>query len=115
MLKNFSCGPEISIDGPVTPIEYTGLSNIADALGFINLSIMAPHVFPQALSNVSANDGYKLSTRNKSGVFYFSTFSLLFFGRKSFGTKITPVPATIIISWDFMLFYVIRGPQFKTV
>ena len=65
---------------------------------------MAPFDFTQDLSTVTDNDVSRLSMIKAPGRIYFPTFSLLFPGRTHFGAKLTPVPATIILSWEFKLF-----------
>ena len=55
-VENSSCGPEIAIDGPGLPREYTGWTNIVDDLGLMNLPTISLLVLPLALSNVVAND-----------------------------------------------------------
>ena len=56
LLKISSCGPDTTIDVPGPSSKYGGCPNIFYALGLMNLSTMAPLVFPRALSTVVANN-----------------------------------------------------------
>ena len=115
MLKNSSCGPDTAIDGPGPSIKYTGCTKCFDALGLMKLPKIAPLLLPRDLANVVANDSSKLSMINKSGGISFTTFSLLHPGGISFGTRLIPGPATIVLSWVFNYFYGLGGPYLKTV
>ena len=79
LLKHFSCGPYIEMDSPGPSNEYNGWPNSVDTLGFMNLSTMSPLVLPQDLSNLVANDVYKLSMVNSywGGSFQFFLFYAL--------------------------------------
>ena len=76
----------------------------------MNLSTMSPTVFPPALYTVVSNDVSKFSMINASGGFSFPTFSLLLPGITQFGDKLTPVPATTVLSWYFTMFCSTGGP-----
>ena len=82
---------------------------MVDAIFFMNLSTMALLELPQDLSTVVAKDVSKLSMINTSGGFSLPFFSLMFTGRKTFGAKLTPGPATIVLSWEFMSFCGLGG------
>ena len=74
LLKNSPCGPDTAIDRPGTSSEYTRCPNIVYSLGLMKLSTMDPHVLPQFLSTVVANDVSKLSLINASGGGFFLSF-----------------------------------------
>ena len=115
LLKNYSRGTEIAIDGTGPPREYNRWPKIVDDIGLMNLSKISPPVLPLALSTVVANDVSKLSMINVSGGIYFQDFSLLFPGGTNFGAKLVPVPETIILSWEFMLLCGLGSLYLKTV
>ena len=71
LLQNFSCRPDTEIYGPGPSSKYTGCPNIFYALGLMNLSTMAPLVFPRALSTVVANYVSSLFIINTSGGFHY--------------------------------------------
>ena len=90
LLKNSSCGPDTAINGPGPSSEYTGCPNIVDALVLINLSTMAPLVFPRSLSTVVANDVSKFSTIKISGGVSFPTFLFAVPWEKCFWCQLHP-------------------------
>ena len=67
LLKNSTCGPDTAIDGPGPSSKHTGCPNIVVNLGLMNLSTMAPLMFPRALPTVVANNVSKLSIINAFG------------------------------------------------
>ena len=95
LLKNSPCGPDTAIDRPGTSSEYTRCPNIVYSLGLMKLSTMDPHVLPQSLSTVVANDVSKLSLINASGGGSFSVFSFLCPGRTIFCVRLIPGHTTI--------------------
>ena len=67
LLKQSSCVPKITINGPCLYIEYMGWPNIVDALGLMNLPTMDPLAFHQASYILVANNVSKLSIINVYG------------------------------------------------
>ena len=115
LLENSSCGPNSAIYGSRQPRKYAGRPNIFDALDLMKLYIMDPLDLSRALFTVVANDASNLSMANASWGVYFSPLSLLFPSITNFGAILTPVPTTIVLSWDVMSFYGIGDTQFKKV
>ena len=107
LLKNYSCGPDTEIYGPGPPREYSGWTNIIDAIGLMNLSTMAPLAFPRALSTVVANDVYKLPMINASGGVYLPTFSLLLPGRTNFTYQLLALP--LLLCPEDLRLYLVLG------
>ena len=103
--QNPSCGPDTKIDGPGQSRKYTGFPNIVDALSLMNLSTMAPLVFPQDLSTVVAKDFSKLTMIDAYAGVSFPTFSLLCPGGTSFSEGFIPGLATICMSLGIKHFY----------
>ena len=66
LLKSSARGTDTTINVPVTPRDYVIWPNIVDDIGFMNLSMMSPLVFPRALSTVVTNNVSKLSIINTS-------------------------------------------------
>ena len=97
------------------PENMLGGQTFFDALDLMKLYIMDPLDLPRALSTVVANDASNLSMANASWGVYFSPLSLLFPSITNFGAILTPVPTTIVLSWDVMSFYGIGDTQFKKV
>ena len=68
-VEKCSCGPEITIGGRCSSSEYAERPNVFHALSLINISTMAPLVFPRALPTLVSKGVSKLSTINASGGF----------------------------------------------
>ena len=74
----------------------------------MNLFMMAPLDFLQALSTVVDNNVSKLSIIKSYGGGSLPNFSLLITGITNLGASLNPGPATISLSWRF-IFSVVLG------